>query len=71
MSSKPKITLTVCILLVLVLFVVTADGRLLISTADNPLTPEPDQMAVLLVETAVNQQIAADDSTESIHIPTS
>ena len=56
-------------LFVLVLFVVANDGRLFTSTADNPLTPESDQMAVLLVETAVNQQIAADDTTESIHIP--
>jgi hypothetical protein len=43
----------------LVLFVITDDGRLLVSTADNPLTPRLDQGAILWVDAAANRQVVS------------
>lgn len=40
----------------LLLFVVTSDGRLLVSTADNALAPGADESAIYLVGTIVSQQ---------------
>ncbi len=42
--------------LALLLFVVTTDGRLLVSTADSPLTPDANQAAILLLEKDLNEQ---------------
>ncbi len=41
----------------LLLFVITSDGRLLVSTADNPLTPSANQAAILLLENGFNEQL--------------
>ena len=48
---------------VLILFVITSDGRLLVSTCKNPLTPRPDQMAICLIGSRMPQEGAADLET--------
>jgi NhaP-type Na+/H+ or K+/H+ antiporter len=54
---------------VLLLFVITSDGRLLVSTADNPLTPRPDQAAIFLLEKGVTEQLIA-GTTGNVYVPT-
>jgi hypothetical protein len=43
----------------LVLFVITNDGRLLVSTADNPATPRSDEAAIIWVDAAAARQVVA------------
>jgi len=54
---------------VLLLFVITSDGRLLVSTADNPLTPRPDQAAIFLLEKGVTELLIA-SNTGTVYVPT-
>ncbi len=53
----------------LVMFVVSSDGRLLVSTAENPLTPQADQAAILWVDSSASRQVMA-DYLEAAPLPT-
>ena len=53
----------------LLLFVITSDGHLLVSTSDTPLTPQPDQAAIFLLEKGVSEQLVAENRS-TVYIPT-
>ncbi len=54
----------------LVLFVVTKDNRLLVSTCDTPLTPQEGQAAIVLVEAAAADMLQINPETEEANLAT-
>ena len=52
-----------------VLFVISGDGRLLVSTVDDPVLPRLNQGAILLLE-PLNEQQPSSDSSGTVQTPT-
>lgn len=52
-----------------VLFVITDDGRLLVSTVDDPVLPRLNQGAILLLQSLAEQQPSS-DSSGTVQMPT-